>query len=389
MALDEGPLDGVYLDLHGAAMVDSFPDAEAELRRVRAVTGGAVPLTISPDPHANLTEAIVRLTDVAVPFRTYPHVDMKEAGAQAARLLFDRIRRGRPWEKTLRRLNFWIPLGAQCTLLPPMESLMAVRTSPANQRGVVELAFCFGFPYADFSGCGPTLAVYADTQSGADEAANNFLGLVNTREHGFTQDLLSSHAAVSEAKRRSGSRSGPIIIADTQDNPGGVGHGDTTEILAELVLQDTRGALVCLINDPDSAAECHTAGVGATVSLSLGGKSNRMPYRCSARVERLTNGRFTLTGPMGAGNPADLGRTALIDTDGMRVIVVSRKMQALDRAIIRSVGSRTVIVSDPCFKVVRTLSRGFWPVRRWSNHRGRARSRRRRPGNPEFPPCAG
>jgi microcystin degradation protein MlrC len=339
MALDDGPLDGVYLDLHGAAMVDSFPDAEGELlRRIRAIVGATLPLAISLDPHANLTEAMVRLTDVVVPFQTYPHVDMKEAGARAARLLFDRIRRGQPWKRSSRRLDFWIPLGAQCTLMPPMEAVMSERLAIAGRSGVVELAFCFGFPYADFPDCGPALAVYADTQSGADKAADEFLRFVAVREHEFTQELLPSNAAVAEAKRRTATTLGPIIIADTQDNPGGGGHGDTTELLAELVRQEARGALVCLINDQESATACHAAGEGATVSLSLGGKSDRMPFQCSARVERLTNGHFTLTGPMGAGNPGNLGPTALIDIDGIKVIVVTRKMQALDQAIIRHVG---------------------------------------------------
>ena len=114
MALDEAPLDGVYLDLHGAALVDSFPDAEGEmLRRVRAIIGADLPLTISLDPHANLTAAMISLADVVVPFRTYPHVDMKQAGARAARLLFERICRGRPWAKASRQLDFWIPLGVE------------------------------------------------------------------------------------------------------------------------------------------------------------------------------------------------------------------------------------------------------------------------------------
>src|SRR4051812_16816993 len=110
MALDEGSLDGLYLDLHGAAMVESFPDAEGEfLRRIRAIIGGMMPVTISLDPHANLTEAMVQHTDAIVPFRTYPHVDAKQAGARAASLLFERIRRGRPWDRVLRKLDFWIP----------------------------------------------------------------------------------------------------------------------------------------------------------------------------------------------------------------------------------------------------------------------------------------
>lgn len=339
MALDDGPLDGVYLDLHGAAMVESFPDAEGELlRRIRAIIGATMPLTISLDPHANLTDAMVRLTDVVVPFRTYPHVDGKETGARAARLLFERIRRGRPWERIMRRLDFWIPLGAQCTLMPPMAQVMTERSAVAERTDAVELAFCFGFPYADFPDCGPAIAAYAETRSKADGAAEEFVRFINEREYEFTQELLPSAAAVAEAMRRASTSSGPVIIADTQDNPGGGGHGDTTELLAELVRQRARGALVCLINDPQSAMVCHAAGEGATVSLSLGGKSDGMPYECSATVDKLTDGRFTLTGPMGSGNPANLGPTALIDVDGIRVIVVTRKMQALDQAIIRHVG---------------------------------------------------
>ena len=339
VALDAGPLDGVYLDLHGAAVVDSFPDAEGELlRRVRAIVGPDLPLTISLDPHANVTAAMVRLVDAAVPFRTYPHVDMKDAGAQAMRLLLERIARGRPWARAFRQLDFWPPLGAQCTLMAPMAPLMTLRAELVARRGVAELAFCFGFPYADFPDCGASVAAYAETPDEADAAADAMLAAVAARESEFVQDLLPSAEAVAEAKRLAVGASGPIVIADTQDNPGGGGHGDTTELLAELVRQGAKGAVVCLINDAESALACHAAGVGAMVTLSLGGKSDGMPFPCEARVERLTDGVFTLTGPMGAGNPGNLGASALIDVRGVRVIVSSRKMQALDQAILRHVG---------------------------------------------------
>jgi microcystin degradation protein MlrC len=339
VALDEGPLDGVYLDLHGAAVVDSFPDAEGELlRRVRAVVGEAMPLTISLDPHANLTQQMVHLADAVVPFRTYPHVDMKAAGAQAMRLLLERIGRGTPWVKAFRALDFWIPLGSQCTLMAPMQGVMSERESLADRLGVAELAFCFGFPYADFEGCGVAIAAFADTHAKADAAADAFLAFVNSRESLFVQETMPSAAAVAEAKRIAAGARRPVVLADTQDNPGGGGHGDTTELLAELVRQGAKGAVVCLINDAESAAACHAAGVGATVSLSLGGKSDGMPFACSARVDLLTDGVFTLTGPMGAGNPGNIGDTALVDIDGVRVIISSRKMQALDQAIIRHVG---------------------------------------------------
>jgi microcystin degradation protein MlrC len=170
----------------------------------------------------------------------------------------------------------------------------------------------------------------------ADAAADDFAGFVAAREASFVADTMPAHEAVAYAIAVA---KGPVVIADTQDNPGGGGHGDTTGLLAELVRQGAPGALVCLINDADSAAACHAAGEGGKVGLSLGGKSDGAPFACEATVLRLTDGRFTLTGPMGAGNPADLGPSALIAVaPGVRVIVVSRKMQALDQAIIRHVG---------------------------------------------------
>jgi microcystin degradation protein MlrC len=104
------------------------------------------------------------------------------------------------------------------------------------------------------------------------------------------------------------------------------------------VRQQAKGAVLCLINDAESVAACQAAGEGSTLSLSLGGKSDGLPFDCTARVRKLTDGRFTLTGPMGAGNPGNLGPCALIDIDGVRVMVVSHKMQALDQAILRHVG---------------------------------------------------
>jgi microcystin degradation protein MlrC len=253
-------------------------------------------------------------------------------------LLLQRIARGAPWARAYRQLPFWIPLGSQCTLMAPMQEVMDERQSLAERMTVAELAFCFGFPYADFPDCGPAIAAYADTQAKADEAADEFAKHVATREADFVQDLLPAAEAVAEARRLSERASKPIVIADTQDNPGGGGHGDTTGLLAELVRQRAKGAVLCLINDADSVAACAAAGEGASLPLSLGGKSDGMPLACNARVLRLTDGRFTMTGPMGAGNPGNLGPCALIDIDGVRVMVVSHKVQALDQAILRHVG---------------------------------------------------
>jgi len=338
-ALEAGPLDGVYLDLHGAMVADGFPDAEGEvLRRVRAVVGPKVPIATSLDPHANMTAQMVELADVLVPYRTYPHVDMKATGARAMRLLGERIRRGTPWAKAFRQVDFLIPLSTQCTMVPPMAEVMAERERLAEAYGLAELAFCFGFPYADFPDCGAAIAAFGPDQAAADAAAEALAASLHRREPDFAGAVTDAAEGVAEAIRIAATATRPVVLADTQDNPGGGGHGDTTGLLAELIRQGAQGAVLCLINDAESAAACHAAGEGATLNLRLGGKSDGAPLDVTATVERLTDGRFICTGPMARGNSADLGPSALIRVaPGVRVILVSRKMQAHDQALFRHV----------------------------------------------------
>ncbi len=333
---DAADLDGIVLDLHGAGLAIGAPDAEGELlRRVRAIVGG-VPVAITLDPHANVTALMVASTDVIVPYRTYPHVDMKPAGQRAVALLRRRIARGAPFAKAFRQLDYWMPITSQCTLEGPMVPVMARRAELADAPGVAELAWCFGFPYADFADCGPSVAVFADDQATADQAADALLADLVAREPSFAGGVLPASEAVRLAMAEP---AGPVVIADTQDNPGGGGHGDTTGLLAELIRQGANGAVVCSINDADSAAACHAAGKGATVHLELGGRSWNDALPVEATVLALTSGRFALTGPMGAGNTADLGLCALIGiAPGIRVIVASRKIQAYDQAILRHAG---------------------------------------------------
>ncbi|SDB68400.1 M81 family metallopeptidase [Belnapia rosea] len=339
-ALEEGPLDGIYLELHGAMVAAGFDDAEGELlRRIRAVVGPELPITVSLDPHANMTRAMTGCADALVPYRTYPHVDMKPAGAQAMRLLLERIRRGRPWAKAFAEVDFLIPLTMQCTMVPPMSGVLEERERLAAEHGAAELAFCFGFPYADFPGCGVAIAAYAETQGQADAAVAALKAYMDAHEPDFAGGVAPAAEGVAQAIAIARDATKPVVMADTQDNPGGGGHGDTTGLLAELIRQDAQGAVLGLINDAESAAACQEAGVGATLALSLGGKSDGAPLAVTATVEALTDGRFTCTGPMGRGNPADLGPTALIRVaPGIRVIVVTRKMQALDQALFTHIG---------------------------------------------------
>jgi microcystin degradation protein MlrC len=332
---DALPVDGVVLELHGAMVSDDFADAEGELlRRVRAVVGPDIPIAVTLDPHANMTRAMAEYADVLVPYRTYPHVDMRAMGVRATELLLARIARGRPWAMAFRALDFLIPITSQCTMVEPMAGVMAARAA-IEARHAVELAYCFGFPYADFDGCGQAIAAWAETPAAAEAAVSALAAEIAAREAAFAGGVMPAAAAVARALA---APQGPIVIADTQDNPGGGGHGDTTGLLAELLRQGAQGAALAPMNDAEAAAACHAAGEGATVTLALGGRSDGAPLTVTGRVERLSDGRFTLEGPMGKGNPANLGPMALLRVEGVRVVIVSRKMQAHDQAIFRHLG---------------------------------------------------
>ena len=336
-ALMQAPVDGVFLDLHGAAVSDDYPDAEGELlRRMRAVVGPDLPIAITLDPHANMTRLMAELCDVIVPYRTYPHVDMLAVGRRSMSLLLKRIARGAPWALAFRELDFLIPITSQCTMVEPMAGVMAKRLE--LEQDIVELAYCFGFPYADFPGCGQAIAAYAETPEAAAAAADALRKHIAGQESAFVGGVREAPEAVAEAIRVASNAGKPVVIADTQDNPGGGGHGDTTGLLAELIRQDAQDAVIAPMNDAEAAAACHAAGEGATVSLALGGRSTGEPLEVTGVVERLGDGKFTLTGPMGKGNPADLGLSALLRIGGVRVVIVSRKMQAHDQSMFQHIG---------------------------------------------------
>jgi microcystin degradation protein MlrC len=219
-----------------------------------------------------------------------------------------------------------------------MADVMAARQSIAAADGVAELGLCFGFPYADFADCGCALVAYAATQEAAERAADALAQEFQRRETDFAKPILDARDAVARAMDLARGAKRPVVIADTQDNPGGGGHGDTTGLLAELIAQRAEGAVLGLINDAESAAACHAAGEGARIALSLGGRSDGAPLAVDAQVLRLSDGRFLCTGPMTGGNHADLGPSALIGIEGVRVIVTSRKTQAYDQALFRHLG---------------------------------------------------
>ena len=338
---DAFPVDAVLLDLHGAMVCEHLEDGDGEiLRRVRDLVGPDMPVVASLDLHANVTEAMVGHANALDIFRTYPHVDMGETGARVAAHLHALLTERSTWYPALRRTDFLIPLNWGCTLIEPAKSLYAGLPSRIGGE-VVAISFACGFPLSDIAEVGPAIVAYGTTQTAADESADALLAAVHDREVDFGGRLYSTEEAVTEAMRISNGAERPVVLADTQDNPGGGGPGDTTGVLRALVEGDAKGAVLGTIADPDIAAEAHAVGVGGAFTSVLGeksGMSGHVPYEGSFKVLSLGTGNFTATGPMYKGARMKLGPMALLDIQGVRVLVASKAAQTADQSIFRHLG---------------------------------------------------
>ena len=335
------PVDAIYLDLHGAMVSEDFEDAEGELlRRVRASAGERVPIVISLDYHANVTAQMTRLTDGVLGYWTYPHVDRVETGQRAARVLAQILERGRPSGRALRKMPFLIALNSQCTMIEPSKTIIEKAATLAGGE-VLSVSYLAGFPPSDLAECGPSVVVHAYGQGAADRAADELAREVERQEASFAQPLLGPDEAVREAMRIAADASRPVVIADTQDNPGAGGSGDTTGLLAALVRNRAQKAVIGIFFDAEAAAAAHRAGEGSEIQTALGGKfgpAGVEPYRATFRVVKLGDGRMQTTGPSVGGRRIDLGPMALLSIDGVSVVVSSKRMQAHDQAPFRHLG---------------------------------------------------
>ncbi|HLI11477.1 MAG TPA: M81 family metallopeptidase [Alphaproteobacteria bacterium] len=341
MLAEVRPVDALYLDLHGAMVTEHLEDGEGELlARCRAMLGPTVPIVASLDLHANVTEAMVAHSSALVAYRTYPHIDMAETGARAATLLDLMLRQGRPLAKAFRKLPYLIPLHFQCTLVEPAKSLYA--QSAALERGeVASTSFATGFPLADIRECGPALVAYGASEAAATRAVESLESECLARETEFAGTLWSPDEAVRHAMAKAATATRPVVLADTQDNPGAGGDGDTIGLLAALVQHKAEGAALAILCDPAAAAAAHRAGIGAVLRLELGGRSNlpgHGPFKAEVRVAALGDGNFTATGPFYKGSRMQLGPMARLAIGGVEVVVASRKLQAADQEIFRHLG---------------------------------------------------
>ncbi len=354
-------IDAVYLDLHGAAVAQNADDSEGELiARIRAIVGDAVPIVGSLDLHANVTHRMLEIADALVSYRTYPHIDMADTGRLAAKLLERRMKLGRKETLSYKRFAYMIPLNAQSTWMQPAKRLYdeLIESDKANDA---VLSFCMGFPAADFAECAPMIWGYGENA----ETAVKALFASAAEPWQWDPGVLPVAEAVALAIQRAEQSDKPVIIADTQDNPGAGGDSNTTGVLHELLRQGAgkrfpnRVALGMLF-DPLAADAVHIfmqkeqlSGVSPAqsaiknraIEVSLGkavptftGQLSDAPVQAEFTIEQISDGVCTYKGLMMTGVTAHLGKSCALNIEGIRVAVVSGKAQLLDRELLRMVG---------------------------------------------------
>ncbi len=343
---EAGRIDALYLDLHGAMVTDHLDDGEGELLgRIRALVGPDLPVVASLDLHANVTPAMVRHADALVAYRTYPHIDMADTGARAARTLLRMAAAkggGRP-AKAFRQIPFLVPITWQSTFIEPGGAIYAqvIAVDDALSRNAPHgVSLSMGFPLADIHDAGPSVVGYGATQKDADAAADEIAALVMKNEGGFAGKLYGPDDGVREAMRLSVRAAKPVVLADTQDNSGGGAPSDSVGLLEALVRQRAAGAALGVLCDPEAAGIAHQAGEGAEIAIKLGGKKTpgHTPMQATFKVRKLGDGRFTGSGPFYKGLRIQLGPMAALEVGGVEVVLSSRKMQAADQEMFRHVG---------------------------------------------------
>ena len=339
--------DAVLLDLHGAMVAEGFDDGEAELlRRIREVAP-EVPIAVALDFHGNLSPGLTGRAQVVTGYRTYPHVDMAQTGERAARTLLASLDGStRPCV-----IHRWLPMLTDVNLHSPMFEPMKTimdRTIRMEADGEVLNASVFGgFPLADIPWAGLSIVIVAD---GADPAAlargqaccDELADLAWSNRGGFVYEPEPVEQTVARAK---GLRTFPVVLADNGNNTASGGSADTMETVAEALRQGLTGIIAGPICDPASVAAMIEAGVGATISRGFGGAidmpsigRSAVPLQLTGKVRAITDGEFTVTGPMMTGVRVACGRTAVLDTGALRLVVAERRCEPFDLGVFTHCG---------------------------------------------------
>ncbi len=321
-----GQWDAVYLSLHGALLADGVASADvALLTAVRAAIGDT-PLGVSFDLHANLDPAVIALVDIACGYKTHPHTDMDATGAKTLGLLVATTTGAIDPVGAIEKTGAVLPSFNMRTAEGPMAEVVALAAKLEAERGLLDVSAFGGFAYGDVAHGGASVLAYADGDvAAARRAAREVAAALAARRARFDVSLPSAAEGIAAARAAA---PGLVAVLDPGDNTLSGGIGDTPGLFRATIEARPEGPVVfAFFHDPGIVEAAHRVGAGATIDVALGGRKTAIwgpPVETRAKVARLTDGRFVNRGPMETNLVVELGRTAVLDVDGIAVIVTKR-----------------------------------------------------------------
>lgn len=364
-------LDGILLSLHGS-MVPSFcEDGEGELlHRLRAIVGPDLPIAVTLDLHAMVTPAMVAAAQIMVSYKTYPHIDMRETGRHAARLL-DAALKGQNRPKTLRAHRPMLDeANAGRTDVPETAALYTRAKQHESEPGILAVSINAGFAEADILEAGPTVLVSYDQNipaaaARAQRIAEALADTIWAQRDSVSNDFLTPAAAALQARDFEASH-GPLVIADYADNPGAGAYGDATALLQALLEAGATGGAFAPMIDPEAASLLHRHKIGDEVTLALGGKQDPSfgggPLTLPGEIIHLSDGQYTGNGPILGGITHSFGPTAVLRAQGIDILVVTQPGQMLDLMQVRSFGIEPAALRFLVVKSMQHFRAAFEPV---------------------------
>jgi len=334
--------DAVLLDLHGAMVTQSLEDGEGELlSRIRRIAPD-VPIGVALDMHTNLYPAIAKHATVIAGYQTYPHVDVHETGMRAGRPIFAML------ENRARPALAWgqrpmLPHVMRQSSLDSPNREIQERAKQMEREGALAASVFVGFPHADIVNAGLSAVVVTDGDAAlARKWCDELLDMAWSQRAAFVYRVEPLADSLARAQTLG---AGPIVLLDHYDNAASGGTMDTMAVLDGILTAQLEDVAAFAIYDPKAVEKMQQAGVGANVTLPLGGHMDMpaiglkgRPLQVTGTVRRITDGRFRNRGPMSKGVLMDMGPTAVLDTGRVQIIVISRQQEPNDLECFYSVG---------------------------------------------------
>ena len=335
------PVDGALLELHGGGATEDEDDLEGHvLEQVRKVVGGDIPVVTPLDMHANIGPRMMKYGSFFCGYDTYPHIDGYDRSAEVTQLLIDTIRGKIDPKIAYAQPNMIITPVMQKSDYHPMKTLIDKAHEIEAEAGILSATVSAGYPYADIAYPGVTMMVIAN---GDEELAQRKADELSQLCWDLRLDFLARVVPMDRALDLAlAEPDGPVILTDQADNPGGgAGPQDGTIALKAMLDRGVTNACVAVMRDPEAVAEAIEAGIGNTVTMKVGGKTDPWvgePLEVTGTVNCISDGKYMPTGPMSRGGEHNMGKTAVLNVKGIDVILTELGSGLTDLELYRSLG---------------------------------------------------